>query len=148
MQKSNRVYRWVAGLAVALGAVMAAARPADAQISVVVSASSAVRPSEREIVEMFTGLRTKWSDGGRVQLVDQADTPVGQKFYEGFLRQPAARVRKELTRLVFSGEALPVWRLDGSAAVKRTVAANPASIGYIATSALDESVREVYRITP
>lgn len=134
-----------------LGALfLAAGAPpaAQSQISVVVSASSQMRPSEREIVEMFTGLRTKWADGGRVQLVDQADTPVALKFYAAFLHQPASRVRKELTRLVFAGEALPPWRLDGSTAVKRAVAANPASIGYIASSALDDTVREIYRIEP
>lgn len=136
---------------ICLGMLLVAAggaRRASAQISVVVSASSMMRPSPREIVEMFTGLRTKWADGGRIQLVDQADTPVAQKFYETFLRQPQTRVRKELTRLVFAGEALPSWRLDGSAAVKRAVAANPASIGYIPSSALDETVREIYRIEP
>jgi hypothetical protein len=148
MSKRERVYRRGAGLIVMFGALLAGAPSAGAQVSVVVSASSPARPSERDIVEMFVGLRTRWPDGRRVQLVDQEETPAGHQFYSAFLRQPASRVRRELTRLVFSGEALPVWRLDGSPAVKRAVAANPQSIGYIATSSLDETVREVYRIAP
>lgn len=148
MGNSIRAVRRAAGLVVVFAALAAAARPARAQISVVVSATSAARPTEREVVEMFVGLRTKWPDGGRVQLVDQAETSVGERFYEGFLRQPVARVRKELTRLVFAGEALPVVRVGGSDAAKRAVAANPMSIGYIASAALDETVREVYRIQP
>lgn len=143
---SKRVYRRVAGLLVALAALIGAARPAAAQISVVVSASSTYKPSEREIVELFVGLKTHWVDGSRVQLVDQAESPLGKRFYEVFLKQTVASVRRDLTRLVFSGEAVPPLRLDGSAAVKRAVADNPNRIGYIATSALDDSVRELYRI--
>jgi hypothetical protein len=141
----TQLTRWAAALTVVLAGSLAA-RPAAAQISVVVSATSTYKPSEQDIVALFTGLKTTWADGTRVTLVDQADTPVGQKFYDDFLRQPATRVRKELTRLVFSGQALPPLRMDGSAAVKRAVAENTTRIGYIATSALDETVKEVLRI--
>lgn len=141
----NGWYRWAAGLMV-LSAAWLAPRPAAAQISVVVSATSSFRPTEQEIVELFTGLRTTWPDGSRVTLVDQAETPVGERFYASFLRQPVSRVRKDLTRLVFAGQALPPIRVDGSVAVKRAVAESRTRIGYIPTSALDESVHEVFRI--
>lgn len=143
---TKRLILRAAGLLLALTALLGPARPAAAQISVVVAASSTYRPSEREILELFSGLKTQWADGTRVQLVDQADTPVGKRFYEAFLHQSAARVRRDVTRLVFSGEAVPPLRMDGSAAVKRAVADNPARIGYIATAALDDTVRELLRI--
>ena len=133
-------------LAAVFAALVALAGPAAAQISVVVSAGSKHQPSQREIVEMFVGLKTNWADGSRVQLVDQPDTPEGKRFYETFLKQTPNSVRKELTRLVFAGEAMPPLRVDNATAVKKAVAEGSLRIGYIATSALDATVREVYRI--
>lgn len=133
-------------VALAVAAVVVMAVPANAQISVVVSASSPYNPSVREIAEMFMGIQATWADGAKVQLVDQPDTPVGRQFYSVFLQQSAAAVRQRITRRIFAGEALPPERVANSAAVRAAVARNPRAIGFIDSSALDGSVREVHRI--
>jgi ABC-type phosphate transport system substrate-binding protein len=126
-------------------AILAVA-PARAQISVIVSASWNVDATESQIVDMFVGAATTWSDGTKVQIVDQPDTPEGVKFYSDFLRQSSAQVRTQWTRLVLSGQAAAPKKAGGGAAVKQQVLASPGSIGYIATSELDATVKEITRV--
>jgi ABC-type phosphate transport system substrate-binding protein len=123
-----------------------ATNQARAQISVVVAASSQAQATESQIQDMFVGAATTWPDGTRVQVVDQPDTDVGTRFYADFLRQSVAQVRTQWTSKVLSGQASAPKKAADSDAVKRAVSETPGSIGYIATSALDDSVKELIRI--
>ena len=88
-----------------LALLFAGAESASAQISIVVSASSSQTASEGDLAQMFGGAITSWSDGAQVQIVDQADTPVGQSFYADFIGRSVGQVRKAFTALLLSGQA-------------------------------------------
>ena len=68
-------------LAIALGLALGAPEAAEAQMSVIVGPSSSYAPTQAEVVKIFRGSMTTWSDGTKVQIVDQASTAVGEQFY-------------------------------------------------------------------
>ncbi len=43
-----------------------------AQISVVVSKSSSEKLTKNEVIEIFSGVRLTWSNGSKVQVIDQS----------------------------------------------------------------------------
>ena len=139
----------VRGGAMLAASVLLAATPAtraEAQISVVVAASSGLTATESQIADMFTGGKTTWANGARVQVVDQPDTDTGKAFYSGFLKQPVAQIRTQWTKLVLSGQAPAPKKESGSDGVKKSVAGTSGAIGYIATADLDGTVKEIFRI--
>jgi hypothetical protein len=71
---------------------------------------------------------------------------LGKKFYDMVIGKSANQVRRQWTKLLLSGQAAPPLKQPSDKNVKKVVAGNPNAIGYIATSALDDSVREVLRI--
>lgn len=137
---------WFAAVAMAGLLALGGVRPAEAQISVIVASSSANSPSQAEVVEMFVGAKTTWNDGTRVQIVDQPTTAVGKQFYEQVLGRSAVEVRRTFVELVLSGQAAKPERSSTDDGVKSAVAGNPGAIGFIQSSSLDSSVKEVLRI--
>ena len=122
------------------------ANQATAQISVVVAASSSLTADKSSIADMFAGAKTTWPNGKKVQIVDQPDTKTGSEFYSKFLKQSIPQVRTQWTRLVLSGQALAPKKVANPSAMKRALSELPGSIGYIPTSELDSSVKEILRI--
>jgi ABC-type phosphate transport system substrate-binding protein len=118
----------------------------DGQISVIISASSANNADQEQTARMFSGQVTAWSDGSRVQLVDQSGTDIGKTFYETVLHKSATSVRKSLMALLLSGQIPKPEQLMSDDAVKAAVSGKAGSIGYIATENLDGSVKELFRI--
>lgn len=119
---------------------------ASAQVSVIVSSSSPNAVSKDEAKNVFSGATASWSSGTKIQVVDQPDTETGKSFYEKFVGKPAGQVRLQWTKLVLSGQAAAPKKLGDDDAVKKAVAADPNSIGYIKSSALDGSVKEIARV--
>jgi ABC-type phosphate transport system substrate-binding protein len=136
------------GLALAAAAFLGAVTPrsAEAQISVIVPASFSGEVNEDQVKRMFAGQMNSWPDGSRVQLVDQADSPVGQSFYSDVMGASPGQIRRALTAMVLSGQIPAPEQASSDAEVKAAVARLGGSIGYISSASLDASVREVLRI--
>jgi ABC-type phosphate transport system substrate-binding protein len=123
-----------------------AASPATAQYSIIVSKASTQQASRDEARDMFTGDRLMWSDGAKVLVIDQAESETGKGFYEKFIGKPLNQVRMQWTKLLLSGQATAPKKCADDEAIKKAVAGSPNAIGYVATSALDETVKEIVRI--
>lgn len=122
---------------------------AQAQISIIVSKSAKLDSNDvkkADVKTIYTGNRLKWSNGNKIQVVDQAETGVGKKFYDLVLGKTLNQVRSQWTKLILSGQASAPVQCPSDKAVKKIVAGNPHAIGYIAASALDDSVKEILRI--
>jgi ABC-type phosphate transport system substrate-binding protein len=118
----------------------------NAQVSIVVSKSSSWKASGAELKQMFEGVKLTWEGGDKVEVVDQSETSVGATFYKSFLGKTLMQVHNDWSRLVLTGQASAPKRVGSDDAVKKAVAGNSNAIGYIATSSLDNSVREIYRV--
>ena len=119
---------------------------AQAQVSIIVAKGSTHRVSKEEAKNIFAGAAVAWESGSKIQVIDQSDTETGKTFYENFLGKSANQVRLQWTKLVLSGQAIGPKKLSDDEAVRNAVSGDPNAIGYISTSALDGSVKEVARI--
>jgi ABC-type phosphate transport system substrate-binding protein len=138
--------KWLVAAAGGAALILAMAVSAPAQISVIVAKSTEAKANKAEIKEIFTGAKLKWPNGSKIQVVDQPDTELGKKFYDVVIGKSANQVRRQWTKLLLSGQAAAPLKQPSDKNVKKIVAGNPNAIGYIATSALDDSVREILRI--
>ncbi len=117
-----------------------------AQISVIVSRSSKQTLTKEDAKEIFSGSKTTWSNGNKAQVIDQSDTEVGSKFYNDFLSRSVNKVRLQWMRLVLSGQAIAPIKAADDEEMKKNVARDPNSVGYINSKSLDPSVKELFRI--
>jgi hypothetical protein len=118
----------------------------EAQISVVVSKSSNQSATQSELKQMFAGVRLTWSGGEKMTIADQSDTEVGKTFYDKFIGKSVSQVRTEWTKLVLSGQASAPKKCSNDDAVKKALADNPNAVGYISSSSLDGTVKEIHRV--
>ena len=142
-QKFSRILR---GLAL-LGGLIGPSLAQCGQVVVVSAKSSVGAMSKDQIAQMFLGKTTTFPDGSAVLLFDQADGSAARdEFYSKVAGKNAAQVKAVWARLVFSGTARPPAAVTGDVAVKQMVAERPGSIGYIASTAVDSSVRVVLEV--
>ncbi len=126
--------------------VLAAAATAVSQVSIVVAKSSAHKVTREQAKDIFAGAVVVWENGSKVQIIDQSDTEVGKVFYEKCVGKSASQVRLQWTKLVLSGQAVGPKKLASDAAVLKAVAEDPNAIGYVSSSAVDASVKEIAKI--
>lgn len=133
----------------ALGMSCWAATSATAQISVVVAKNSKVtidKMTKAEVKKIFAGVKLKWKDGGKIQIIDQPETDIGVKFYKAVLGKSHMQVHKQWLKLLLSGQASAPLKASSDAEVKKMVSRHAYAIGYIAANNLDDSVREILRV--
>lgn len=125
-----------------------AALPAFAGMVVVTSAKSPVKSlGKDEVSALYLGKTTSLPGGGSAKLYDLADSNPGrEKFYQAATGKSASQVKSVWSRLVFSGRALPPRELADDAAVIKSVAADPAAVGYVDSSAVNGSVQIVFKL--
>ncbi|MFC1553599.1 hypothetical protein ACFL7D_03095 [candidate division KSB1 bacterium] len=119
---------------------------AFAQISVVVSSSSSNTATAAQLKEMFSGSRLTWKDGTKIQIAHQPDSDTGKQFYDKFIGKTANTVLKKWTKLSLSGQANAPVKCVNDDDVKKAVAKGKNIVGFIKTSSLDGTVKEIHKI--
>lgn len=116
---------------------------AAADVAVVVGAKSPLSTlSAEQVSSLFMGKARTFPDGSPALAVDQKESaPARVEFYTKVLGKDEAQMKAYWSRLVFTGKGSPPKELDGNAAVKQAVGADPKLIGYIEKSAVDASVK-------
>jgi hypothetical protein len=108
---------------------------AQAQIVVVGHPSNSGLTSD-QIVDVYTG---------KSQLATPLDQPesahIRADFYKKATGKDQSQMKAIWARLTFTGKAQPPKEVADTAAVKKSVAADPKAIGYIEKSAVDGSVK-------
>lgn len=128
-------------LVIAVGVMLTQA--SVAQVAVVVGANSAASTlSTEQAAGLFLGKSEQLPGVGAALLLDQPESAaVRELFYTKVTGKSAAQVKATWSRLVFSGKATLPKEAANSAAVKKMVAANANTVGYIEKSAVDSSVK-------
>jgi len=116
-----------------------------AQVAVVVGAKSDIGTlTADQISGIFLGKTDKFPNGTTALPLDQnSGIPVRATFYDKVAGKSEAQVKSAWSRLVFSGKGTPPKEVANSAEVKKLVASNPNTIGYIEKSAVDSTVKVV-----
>jgi len=111
---------------------------ANADEVVVIGNPASVPLTKEQVADLFLGK----SQG--MKLIDQpASAPIKAAFYQQVSGHDLSQVKATWSRLIFTGKAQPPKEMADSAAVKKAVAADPKTIGYIEKSAVDGSVKVV-----
>jgi ABC-type phosphate transport system substrate-binding protein len=122
--------------------------PAFAGMVVIVSAKSTVKTMQKaDVSALYLGKTSSLPGGGSAKLYDLAEANPGRdKFYAAATGKSGSQVKSLWSRLVFSGRVLPPHELPSDAAVVKAVAADPSAVGYVDSSALDGSVKPVFKL--
>lgn len=119
-----------------------------AEMVVVVSARSPVNALRQEqVADIFLGQIGRFPDGSEARALDQPiGSPLRNRFYARVTSKSPALLKAHWSRMIFTGRGQPPKELPNSAAVRKMVAENPGTIGYIERSALDASVKPVLMV--
>ena len=102
---------------------------------VVIGNPAATTLTKEQVSDLFLG-KTRG-----VKLVDQPDAAKIKAEFYGKLGRDLSQVRATWTRLIFTGRGEGPKEVADSAAVKKAVAADPNTIGYIEKSDVDGTVK-------
>jgi len=116
------------------------------ETAVVVHPSNDASFSNKDIQRLFLG-KSKTFPGGKTAIpIDQPmESPIRQNFGKSVLGKSYLQVKSYWARAVFTGRGIPPKEVNGDDELKKLVADNPNTIGYIDDSMVDSSVRVVHR---
>ena len=126
-----------------LASIESGARAED--VVAVVSAKSPVTAlTQAQVADIFLGKTSRFPDGSQAVPIDQPeDSPVRDRFYAQVTGKSAAQVKAYWSKIIFTGRGQPPMQAASGAELKKMIAQNPAAIGYIDPSLVDDSVRVV-----
>lgn len=122
-------------------AVLAAALSgagARAEVVVIVSSKSTLAPSVEQVCQSFLG---KIKNPVPITLNEKNATR--DEFYSKSCNKDPAQVRSIWAKLIFTGGGTPPKEVENDKDMKKLVAADPQSIGYIDKKNLDASVKMI-----
>jgi len=119
-----------------------------AEVAVIVHPSAGFDSlTEDDISRLFLGKSKSFPGGAQAVPVNQNEgTATREKFNEGVCKKNASQYKAYWSQLVFTGKGTPPKDAGDDAAVKALVAANPNMIGYVDASAVDASVKVVFKV--
>ena len=141
MPAINRAGLVISGLVLCLSTAMA-----EAQVDVVVSASSPVtRLSKAQVADIFLGRTSRFPDGSQAVPIDQIEgAAVRDEFYRELTGKSPAQIKAYWSKIIFTGRGQPPREVLNSAELKKLIANNPHIIGYMEQSQVDDSVKVLF----
>lgn len=119
-----------------------------AEVVVIVNPNSSVSElDDKWLGAIFLGKKKKYPDGSLAVPVEQEPgTPARDKFNEKIIKKNENQLRAFWSQRIFTGKGQPPRSVSGNADVKKLVSENPAIIGYIDASEVDETVKVIRKI--
>lgn len=120
----------------------------QADVLVVVSAKSALTTLDKnQVRDVFLGKVTSLPDGRSAALIDQPESsPLREEFYSKVTNKSAAQAKAYWAKLSFTGRGVPPHESADSGDIKKMINSTPGAIGYIEKSALDDSVKVIFKV--
>ena len=130
-------------IAIALGMSSAVA---EADVVAVVSAKSPIAALDKsQVADIFLGKASRFPNGIQAAPIDQAEgSAVRDEFYVKVVGKTAAQIKAYWSKIIFTGRGQPPPSVSNSIEMKKRISDNPAAIGYIDRSLVDNSVRVVF----
>ncbi|MBI1195130.1 MAG: phosphate ABC transporter substrate-binding protein [Gammaproteobacteria bacterium] len=103
--------------------------------------------TEHQVKDFYLGKVTAFNDGTHVDVIDLPEgNAVRDQFYDKVVGKSKAQVQAYWAKRIFTGKGTPPKSLEDAAAVKKWVAEKPGRLGYIDSSAVDDSVSVLLQI--
>jgi ABC-type phosphate transport system substrate-binding protein len=131
----------VIGLALSLSSVVV-----KADVVAVVSAQNPITALDKsQLAEIFLGKSSRFPNGMQAVPIDQAEgVALRDEFYDKVVGKTASQIKAYWARIIFTGRGQPPPSVSNSIEMKNHIRDNPAAIGYIDRSFVDDSVRVVF----
>jgi ABC-type phosphate transport system substrate-binding protein len=129
-----------------IGLVLLSITVVKADVVAVVSAKSPITTLDKsQVVDIFLGRASRFSNGVQAVPIDQAEgSAVRDEFYGKVVGRTAAQLKAYWSKIIFTGRGQPPPSVSTDIEMKKRVSENPAAIGYIDRSLVDSSVRVVF----
>jgi len=129
------------GLALSLSSVAV-----KADVVAVVSAKNPITALDKsQLAEIFLGKSSRFPNGMQAVPIDQAEgVALRDEFYGKVVGKTASQIKAYWARIIFTGRGQPPPSVSNSIEMKNHIKDNPAAIGYIDRSFVDDSVRVVF----
>jgi len=119
--------------------------PAAAEgVVVIVNKNNTQVIDRATLVKIYTGATKYWPDGSPIFALDQEENGEARNmFYANKIGKSPATIRTIWAQMIFSGRGLPpkIAKIDDK--MKQIVATNKDAIGYVRSSAADDTVRVI-----
>jgi len=127
-------------LGLALGLCGSGAR---ADVVAVVSSKSAITTlSANQVADIFLGRMSRFPNGALAVPIDLNDGSVERdRFYAKIAGKSPAQIKSYWSKIIFTGRGQPPKTVHDDFDMKKYIAANVGTIGYIEESMVDASVR-------
>lgn len=127
----------MAGLLLGGVAASPSAGQETSRFRVIVRADNRIERAQRsEVVRIFLGQSTTWTDGAKIRPVDQSLTSaVRKEFSSAVLRQSILAVTSYWRQQLFAGRSAPPPVKGSDADVVEFVSTTPGAIGYVSSNA-------------
>lgn len=130
-------------LALLLFAVIALGKSAYAEVVVIVHPSNSVSLDQTVIKKIFMGKTKTFPDGKKAVPVDIEAGDMKKLFLKQYLQKDQSAIDSYWSRMLFTGAGTPPKAYQTQGDIKRLVANNPNTIGYIDSSQVDSTVKVV-----
>jgi len=114
----------------------------NAEIAVIINPASSISQANiKSIKKVFLGKKSTL-DGAQVLVADQGEgAAIRSEFYQKVTKKNAAKLKSYWSKMIFSGKAIPPEEVGDDAAVIAWVASTKNGIGYVDSSAVNDSVK-------
>lgn len=118
-----------------------------AEVVVVVNKNSAISNlTQGEVIDIFMGRFNTFPDGSAARPIDSPEkTETKNDFYMQLVQQNERKIKSYWARLLFSGRASPPEKTSSIEEVLAKLQEKQGTIAYIPESAIDDSVKVVFR---
>jgi ABC-type phosphate transport system substrate-binding protein len=122
-----------------------AGRSDDVVVVVVAAAKSPISTlTKSELADLFLGRVTRFPDGRLAVPIDQRDdSPAYAEFYSVFVGRTAAQVKAHWSKIIFTGRGSPPRAVADGEQLRRRVAGDSSTIGYLERRLVDASLQIV-----
>ena len=114
-----------------------------AEVSVIVNPSNESAVDAETIKNIYLGKEQSFSNGTKVNPVNQDGTPVVDEFNDKVVGKSSSQLDAYWSKLVFAGEGTPPEKLTDDKSIIEFVAANPGAIGYISSDKVTDAVKVI-----
>jgi ABC-type phosphate transport system substrate-binding protein len=141
MNHIGRIGWMLIGLALSLASAVAMA-----DVVAVVSAENSVTAvNKSQLADIFLGKTNRFPDGTQAAPIDQAEGSAARnEFYDKIVGKTAAQIKAYWSKIIFTGRGQPPPTVSSSLEMKKRISENPAAIGYLDRSMVDDSLRVVF----
>lgn len=139
MNRTAKYILLISALIVAFAAVSGAA-----EIAVIVNRDNGSAVDRAMVEKIYKGDLTQWSDGGRIEVLDQPEnSDVRASFTSSLYGKSVTSLKAVWAVKIYSGRGTPPHEMPSDNEVKNAVASNKNAIGYIKAADADSSVKVI-----